>query len=128
MTVGRAAIDALETNDEAAYVDTKTDDTEYFTLERAQPEVGKDTARAYFKSIRKQIAQLDTTIDNAWGIGAFSVLEYSIAGEQAAAIGWIPLQRNNVVHLDVAQVNEVRGGKVSRVWRYDNPMQIVSGP
>ncbi|MGH7439969.1 MAG: nuclear transport factor 2 family protein [Polyangiaceae bacterium] len=128
VTVGRAAIDALEANDEAGYVDTKTDDTEYYTLERAQPEVGKEAARAYFRGIRKAIAQLDTTIDNAWGIGNYSVLEYSIAGEQTAPIGWIPLQRSNVVHLDVAQVNEDRGGKVARVWRYDNPLQIVSGP
>jgi ketosteroid isomerase-like protein len=126
--VGRAAIDALESNDEAAYVDTKTDDTEYYTLERAQPEIGKEAARTYFRTIRKQISQLDTTIDNAWGIGAFSVLEYSIAGEQTAPIGWIPMHANNVVHLDVAQVNEVRNGKVARVWRYENPLQILSGP
>jgi hypothetical protein len=127
VTVGRAAIDALETSNEAAYVDTKTDDTEYYTLERAQAEVGKDAAKAYFKAIRKSIGQVDTTIVNAWGIAGFAVIEYSIAGEQLAPIGWIPMQRNNVVHLDVAQVNEIRGGKVARVWRYDNPAQIVGG-
>jgi steroid delta-isomerase-like uncharacterized protein len=125
---GRAAIDALESDDEAAYVDTKTDDTQYFSLEKAQPEVGKEAARAYFKAIRRQIAQLDTTIDNAWGVGNFSVLEYSIAGEQTAPIGWIPMHRNTVVHFDVAQVNEVRSGKVARIWRYDNPVQIVNDP
>ncbi len=127
VTIGRAAIDALENSDEAAYVDTKTDDVEYHTLERAQPDVGKDAARAYFKSMRRSIGQLDTTIDNAWGIGSFSVVEYSIAGAQLGPIGWVPMQRNNVVHLDVAQVNEVRDGKVARVWRYDNPVQLVSG-
>ncbi len=125
VTVGRAAIDALENNDEAAYVDTKTDDTQYFSLEHAQPEIGKDAAHAYFKSIRKSIGQVDTTIDNAWGIGAFSILEYSIAGEQLGPIGWVRMQHNTVVHFDVAQVNEIRDGKVARVWRYDDPAQIL---
>jgi hypothetical protein len=128
VSVGRAAVDALENNDEAAYVDTKTDDTQYFSLERAQPDVGKDAAHAYFKAIRKAIAQLDATVDNAWGIGSFSVLEYSLAGEQRGPIGWVPMQRSNVVHLDVAQVNEIKDGKVARIWRYDNPAQIVGGP
>jgi ketosteroid isomerase-like protein len=128
VAVGRAAIDALESGDEAAYVNTKTDDTEYFTLELAQPDRGKDAAKAYFKATRKSIAQLDTTLENSWGIGAFSVLEYTIAGEQKAPIGWIPVQKNAVMRLDVAQVNEDRDGKVARVWRYENPLEIASGP
>jgi len=128
VTVARAAIDALERSDEAAYVDTKTDDIEYYTLEQAHPERGKDAARAYFKATRKAIGQLDTTIDNSWGIGAFAVLEYTIAGAQLGPIGWISTQRNKVIRLHVAQVNEIRDGKVARVWRYENPLEIVTGP
>jgi hypothetical protein len=129
VTVARAAIDALEGNDESAYVDTKTDDIEYYTLEQAQPERGKEASRAYFKAMRKAVGQLDTTIDNSWGVANYAVLEYSIAGEQLGPIGWIPARRDQVVRLNVAQVNEVRDGKVSRIWRYDNPLEAASqGP
>jgi ketosteroid isomerase-like protein len=128
VAVGRAAIDALENDNEAGYVAGRTDDTEYYTLERAQPDRGKDAARGYFKAMRKAIGQLDTAIDNEWGIGAFSILEYSITGEQLGPIGWIPSQRNKVIRLHVAQVNEIRDGKIARVWRYENPLEIVNGP
>jgi hypothetical protein len=128
VAVARAAIDALENDDQAGYVDTKTDDVEYYTLEQAQPERGKEAARAYFKAIRKAIAQLDTTIDSSWGAGPFVVLEYTIAGAQLGRLGWIAPQRDKVIVLHVAQINEVRDGKVARVWRYENPLEIVSVP
>lgn len=128
VAVARAAIDALDHNDEAAYVDTRTDDSEYYTLQRAQPERGKDAARAYFKAINKSIGQLDTTIENDWGIGQYAVIEYTMAGAQLAPLAWIPLQRDRVVLIHVAQVNEIRSGKIARVWRYDNPAEIIDGP
>ena len=128
VAVARAAVDALDNNDEAAYVDTRTDDSEYYTLQRAQPDRGKDAARAYFKAINKSIGQLDTTIENDWGIGQYAVIEYTMAGAQLAPLAWIPLQRDRVVLIHVAQVNEIRSGKIARVWRYDNPAEIIGGP
>jgi ketosteroid isomerase-like protein len=122
----RASLDALEKNDEAAYVGTMTDDVEVSTQERAQPIRGRDGVRAYFKSMRKAIGQLDTTVDSIWGVAQFVVVEYSIAGEQIGAIGWIPPQRDKVVRLQIADVAELRDGKIVRVWRYDNPSQIVA--
>jgi hypothetical protein len=128
VNVAHASLDALEANDEAAYVDNKTEDLEVRSLERAQPGRGRDEARAYFKMMRKAIGQLDTTVDNAWGIAQFAVEEYTIAGEQMAPLGWIPVKRDKVILMHVAQVNEVRDGKIARVWRYDNPSEILAMP
>jgi hypothetical protein len=123
----RSALDALEGNSEAAYVGSMADDLEIHTLQHAQPARGKDAAKAYFKAMRKAIGQLDTTVNNSWGVVQYAVVEYSIAGEQLAPIGWIPTQRDKVIRLELLDIAEVRDGKVARIWRYDNPSQIVGG-
>jgi ketosteroid isomerase-like protein len=119
----RATLDALEKADEAAYAATMTDDVVVETLERAQPMHGRDDLKAYYRSMHKAILQLDTTLDNSLGVGHYAVAEYFIAGEQIAALGWIPAQRDKVVRLQVVDVMEIRDGKVAHVWRYDNPAQ-----
>jgi hypothetical protein len=125
----RTALAALENNSESAYVDIMADEVEVHTLDRADPARGREVQRAYFKAMHKTIAQLDTTIDNAFSIGAYAVVEYSITGEQIAPIGWVPLQRNRVVKLHVVDVAEVQNAKMVRVWRYDNPSEMATpGP
>ena len=125
VAVFRRQLDALENNDQAGYLATMTDDVEVDTGERAQPMRGKDDLRVYYKAMHKAIGQLDTTIDNAWGIAQFAVVEYNIAGEQLAPIGWIPAQRDKVLRLHIVDVAEVRDGKIARVWRYANLNEIA---
>jgi ketosteroid isomerase-like protein len=129
VTAARAALDALEKSDEAAYVATMADDVVVETLERAQPMHGRDEQRAYFKAIHRSIGQLDTTLDNSFGVTQFAVVEYFIAGEQLGALGWLPALRDKVIRLQVVDVMEMRDGKIAHVWRYDNPGQILTaGP
>jgi ketosteroid isomerase-like protein len=126
--VVRTELDALE-NNEGMYLNALTDDVEVYTLERPDPARGKEDARAYFKAMHKAIAQLDTTIDNGWDVAKFAIVEYTIAGEQLAPLGWVPAQRDSVIRLHVVDVDELRDGRIARVWRYDNPIETVSpGP
>jgi ketosteroid isomerase-like protein len=128
LACARAALDALENNDLAAYEAAMTDDIEVFTLERARPMRGKEGMRYYFKAMHKAIGQLDTTLDNAWGIAQFALVEYDIAGEQIGPLAWIPANRDGkVVRLHVVDVVELRDGKIARVWRCDNPGEIAAG-
>jgi hypothetical protein len=120
-------LDALENAKESAYVGAVTDDVEVDTLERPQPARGKEAARAYYKAMHKAIGQLDTTVENGFGVAQFALVEYSIAGEQIGPIGWIPAQRDKVIRLELVDICEITGGKIARVWRYDNPTQIWSG-
>jgi hypothetical protein len=120
-------LDALENNKEGDYVAAVTDDLEVHTQERPQPARGRDEAKAYFKAMHKAVGQLDTTANNAWGVAQFAVVEYTIAGEQLGPIGWIPAQRDKVIRLELVDVCELTGGKIARVWRYDNPTEILSG-
>jgi len=122
----RAQLDALEGTDESAYANAVTDDFELVTLERAEPERGKAAARAYFKAMHKAIAHLDTSIDNVWGADRFVVVEYDVVGEQIGPLGLIPAQRNNLLKLFVADVVELRGDKIARIVRYDNPSQALT--
>jgi steroid delta-isomerase-like uncharacterized protein len=126
--IAHASLDALEKNQEAVFVDLRTDDVEVHTLERAQAGHGKEDSRAYFKAMHKAVGQLDTTVDNAWGVGQFAIVEYFLAGEQVGPFYWVAPQRDKVIRLQVVQVEEIHGGKIARVWRYENPAQIASQP
>jgi ketosteroid isomerase-like protein len=120
----RASLDALE-NNEAAYVGAFTDDVEISSAERPTLAKGKADVKAYFKAMRKAIGQLDTNVMGAWGVGKFAIVEYAINGEQLGPIGWIPAKRDNVIRFEVVDVCEMRDGKIARVWRYDNPAQVL---
>ena len=60
------ALDALERKDLSRYVDAMTDDVQVDTPERTLH--GKDDAKAYYNRMHKAIGQLDTTVQNAWGV------------------------------------------------------------
>ncbi len=124
--VARATLDALKKGDEAAYLDATTPDVTVQTSERAAPLHGRDELKAWFRAMHKSIGQLDTTVDNAWGVGPYVVLEYFVAGEQLAAIEGIPAQHDRVVRLSVVDVLEMHDGKIARAWRYENPAQITA--
>ena len=123
----RSWLDALEGGGLAAYEAAVADDVAVVTAERPQPPRGKEEVRAYFKAMHKAIGQLDTTIDNDWGIGKFAIVEYEITGEQLGPLGWVPAHRNKVVRLHLVDVVEFRVGKIVNVWRYDNPEEIIEG-
>jgi hypothetical protein len=126
VTVARASLDALEKNEEPAYLATMTDDVVIDTLERPMPLHGKEDARTLFRQMHKSIGQLDTTLDNSWGVGAFAIVEYFVSGEQLGPVGWVPPQRDRGFRIEVVDVMELSGGKIAHVWRYANPGQIVA--
>jgi ketosteroid isomerase-like protein len=126
VSVVRACLDALENNDEAAYLGAMTDDVEWLTPETPEPLKGKAVPRGYFKTMRKAVAQLDTQIDHAWAAGPFVAVEYRITGEQKAALGWVPLQKSALLDLHLVDIAELRDGKIARIVRYENPLQLLS--
>ena len=126
--VVRTELEALEKGDEAGYLSSMADDVECVLPERAQPLRGKEEARAYFRDMRKAINGLDTAVENAWGIGQFVVVEYSIVGEQAGRLNWIPFQKDRLLKLQQVDVVEIANGKIAHVWRYENPSQVLSAP
>jgi ketosteroid isomerase-like protein len=121
----KGSLDALENNNESAYLAAMADDVEVNTLERATPVRGKTEAKTYYRTMHRSIGQLDTTVMGAWGAGHFAIVEYSIGGEQLGPIMWLPSKRDRVVRWELVDICEVRDGKIVRVWRYDNPIQIA---
>ena len=127
VAVVKLALDALENINESAYVGTMAADVEVYMQARAEPARGEAGAKAYFKSMHKAIGQFDTTLVNAWGVERFSIVEYSIGGEQLGPIEWIPPQRDRVVRFQVVDVCEIHEGKIARIWRFQNLDQIATG-
>jgi ketosteroid isomerase-like protein len=118
--VMRAMLQALEDNQEPAFLSALSNDVEVFTLDRAQPVRGKNPLERLFKTLRKSIGDLDTVVQNKWGVQQFAVVEYSIAGLQVAPLGRIPFVPNRLFSTRVVDIAEVRDGKIARIWRYDD--------
>ncbi|HSY42055.1 MAG TPA: nuclear transport factor 2 family protein, partial [Polyangia bacterium] len=121
VAVARGVLQALEDDKESAFVSSMSDDLDVVMPGTSETVHGKSGARSYFKSTRKSIRQLDTIVQNAWGVGSFVVVEYALAGLQTAssrrpggtADGALhPLQ---VHYVDIA---ELRSGMIARIWRY----------
>jgi hypothetical protein len=130
--VVKAWLDALENSKESDYVAALAEGAEIYTLQRALPMRGAEDAKKYFRATHKAIGQLDTIVNNAWGVAQYVVVEYDLDGEQLGAFSWIPLlasapvRNTQVAHFDIVDVCETRGGKISRIWRYDNPAQMLT--
>jgi ketosteroid isomerase-like protein len=118
-------LDSLEHNDDVAYLAAMTDDVTVDEPERAVTSRGKDDRKAYFKAMHKAIGELDTRVDNAWGVGHFAVVEYSVNGEQVGPLGWIPAKADRVVRLHVVDIVELVGGKIAHVTRYESPGEVL---
>lgn len=124
----RAMLDALENGDENAYVANAAEDVEVETFGSSVPLHAKADLRTYFKAQRKSIGNLDASIDNVWTFPGFAIVEYHVVGEQRGPIGWVPSQKDTLIKLFTVEVVNVRDGKIARIWRYDNPAQILSTP
>jgi len=116
----RAMLKALEDNQESAFLSTLASDVEVFTLDRPEPVRGKDPMERLFKTMRKAIGDLDTVVQNAWGVQQFAVVEYSIAGLQLARLGRISFVPNRLFNARLVDIAEMRNGKIARIWRYDD--------
>jgi ketosteroid isomerase-like protein len=124
VAVVESSLDALERDNESGYLDTMTDDVEVNTLERATPAHGRAAVKAYYEAMHRAIIALDTTVMKAWGVGQFAIVEYVIGGVQSGPIMWIPAQGRKQVRFEVVDLCEIRDGKIVRIWRYDNPLEI----
>jgi SnoaL-like domain/SnoaL-like polyketide cyclase len=113
-------------DDEHAYLAAVTEDVRL--EERGETRQGRDGARAYFRSMRSTIGQLDITVRSSWACGSRVVVEYTIGGEQLGPIGPIPFAANRVVLINTIDVMELRNGEVSHVWRYDDLDAILGTP
>jgi len=116
-------LDALE-NAEPAYLAAMTDDVEVTTAQRATPMKGKKDLAAYYAAMHRAIEGLDTQLENVSAIGPYVVAEYHIVGTQRGSYLYVPV-KNPVIKVSLVDVIEMRGGKIARVWRYDNPLQIL---
>ncbi len=121
VAVARSALQALEDDKEATFVAAMADELEVVTAGRSETFHGKSGARSYFKETRKTIRQLDTVIQNAWGVGPFVVVEYALAGLQTASSRRPSGGGDGALHplqVHCVDVDELRGGEISRIWRY----------
>lgn len=120
-------LDDLE-NEETRYVAAMAPDVEVRGSRDVQPSKGAAGAHAYWKLMQQTFARLDTQLDYSWAVGGYVVVEYHVIGEQRRAYAGVPPPKDALVKLYFVDVVEVRGGKIARVWRYDNPVQLVPTP
>jgi hypothetical protein len=124
----RGSLDALEQNEEPSYLGSMADDVAVFTPGGLRNARGKTDLRAYYHQMHAAIGQLDTTVTDAWGVGPYAVVEYTITGVQLGPLEGAPVQRDTTVRLHLVDVAEIRDRKIQRVWRYDNPAELYPHP
>jgi hypothetical protein len=74
-------------------------------------DAGRDDARAWFRATHKALSHLDTVIGGAWGVDDYVVIEYALSGQR----------RESSERRAVADVGELRDGRITRIWRFDAP-------
>jgi ketosteroid isomerase-like protein len=124
----RSTLQALEDNREADFLSHMADEIDVFTLDSAQPAHGKDAARAYFEAMRRSVQALDTVVRNAWGVQSFVVFEYVITGLQVGPLPRLAFTASHPLHSRYADVIELRGGQIARIWRYADPAPSGTAP
>jgi steroid delta-isomerase-like uncharacterized protein len=120
LAVVRGALDALENNNEPVFLSSFAADIDVFTLDHQRPVHGKDPLERMFNTLHKSIGDLDTVVQNAWGAQQYVLVEYAIAGLQLAPIARTPFVPNRLLSTRLADIAEVRDGKIARIWRYDD--------
>jgi hypothetical protein len=117
------AVDALD-KDEAGFLAAFAENAEIFTQQLASPLKGRNDLHAYYRTMHATIDGLDATVDNRWGVGKYAIVEYHVVGRQRAKYQYVPV-KDPVIKLYFVDVAEMRDAKIARVWRYDNPLQIL---
>jgi predicted ester cyclase len=129
VTSMRQMIQALEDNQESTFVAKVADDLSVLTLDEKEPLHGKEAARTFFRNVHHSVRQVDTVVLNAWGVGPYAIVEYSITGLQIAPFGRVPVAGGgglHPLHTQYVDVAELRDGKVARIWRYADPRSFGS--
>jgi steroid delta-isomerase-like uncharacterized protein len=114
-------LQALEDDKESAFLSSLADDLEIVSPGNLQAVHGRSGAGNYFKATRKSIRQLDTIVQNAWGVGSFVIVEYALAGLQTASSHRPGTSADGALHplqVHCVDIAEVRSGTISRIWRY----------
>jgi ketosteroid isomerase-like protein len=117
--------DAFEAKNEAGYLAPFADDIEVFRLDRAAPERGKAERKKFFKWAAAGIGSLSQTPLNAWGIGSFVIEEYTLTGVHSGKLGDAPAS-GHALRLHYADVDELKDGKVVRIWTYSNSLEVLA--
>jgi steroid delta-isomerase-like uncharacterized protein len=129
VTTARQMIEALEDPSDVAFLSTLADDFTLEALDTAESIRGRDEARTYFRAMRRAVRQLDTVVQNAWGVGSFAIVEYAVTGLQIAPLPRVHFAGDGALHQLHAQfvdVVELRAGKIARISRYSDPSSFAS--
>jgi hypothetical protein len=125
----RDMLQALERDKEVAFLSTLADDVDVTSFDGVEAMRGKAAARAYFRSTRRSIRQLDTVVQNLWGVRSFAIIEYALTGLQIAPWQRFPVPKDGALHQIHAQfvdVAEISLGKITRIRRYDDSGSLDS--
>ncbi len=121
VAVARGILRALQDDQESAFVASFAEAAEVTTIGRNETVRGRAGARSSFRAIRKSIRQLDTVFHNAWGVGRFAIVEYTLAGLQTASssrTGAAPGGSMHPLQLHCVDVDELEAGKITHIRRY----------
>jgi steroid delta-isomerase-like uncharacterized protein len=114
---------AIEKKGESDFLALLADDVEY------EGHLGKVKGRAeakkFFQSLTKGFPDAAFTVSNAWAVGDYVIVEYTLNGtNKGTLLGLAPTNRPVSVH--AVDVVRVEGGKIARAATYSNGLELMT--
>ncbi len=121
--VAKAALGALESKKDADFAAALTDDIEQDGVFHLETTKGKEEAKKFFKSFTTAFPDAKFDVTNAVAIGDYVLAESMLKATHNGQLGSIKATKKPVaIHL--ADIFRVKDGKISRVWTYQNSLEL----
>lgn len=125
LDVVKAAFGALEKKDEKAFTTMLDDNVEIDGFVHIDTVKGKAEGAKFMKTLTTAFPDMKLTVENAWPIGDYAVVEYSLAGTHKGQLGDIK-PTNRSVNFKAVDVVKVKGGKIARGWTYSSGIELMT--
>jgi steroid delta-isomerase-like uncharacterized protein len=86
---------------------------------------GKKDAKTFFAGITKGLPDAKFSVQNAWGVGDYAIVEYTLNGTHKGALMGMPATGRKVsVH--AVDVMRIKDGKVAKAQTYSNGLELMT--
>jgi steroid delta-isomerase-like uncharacterized protein len=125
LDVAKAVTASFESKKDADFLAALTDASEWDDMIQAHTMKGKADAKKFFKELTTAFPDVKMAQNNAWGVGDFAIVEFTMTGTNKGAFFGMPATKKPISEraLDIIQVKD---GKAVKGWTYMNGADLMT--
>jgi uncharacterized protein (TIGR02246 family) len=123
--VVKTAFGALEKKDEKAFTGMLDENVEIDGFVHLDTVKGKAEGAKFMKTLTTAFPDMKIDVKNAWPIGDYAVVEYTISATHKGPLGDVKAT-NRKVSFSAVDVIKVKGGKIARAWTYSSGIELMT--